>query len=108
MTSEPLEASDLLDAADHLDRARPYLNDPELCRPPEMRTDLLRLHGLAMHVVGGGGTKEEARELRSLALDLGAQVADVLEHLESVRYTLHALLAAVDELDDEGDLNDFV
>ena len=45
------ETRDLLDAVDHIDEVRQAIGDEEDGRPPEPRSDLLKLHGLAMDLV---------------------------------------------------------
>jgi hypothetical protein len=44
----------LLDTVGHVDELRGQLGDGEYSQPPEIRTDLLKLHGLAMDVVNNG------------------------------------------------------
>ncbi len=51
---ENFETTWLLDAVGHVDDLRGYLSDGEYGRPPEMRDDLLKLHGMAMDVVNNG------------------------------------------------------
>ena len=51
---ENFETTALLSAVDAVDCLRDDLNDGEGCRPPELSTDLLKLHELAMAVVNNG------------------------------------------------------
>jgi hypothetical protein len=85
------ETWDLLDAVDQIDAVRGHLNDQENYAPPEIRTQLLKLHQLAMHAVNYDA-KGERRKMLDLALDLSDQVTDIIDHLEKVQQTLHALL----------------
>ena len=55
---------------DAVDRLRDDLNDGDDCRPPELRTNLLKLHGLAMSVVNEGAVSQ-APEMFNLALRFG-------------------------------------
>ena len=55
---ENFETTELLSAVDAVDSLRDDLNDGEGCRPPELRTDLLKLHELAMAVVNNGAMNE--------------------------------------------------
>jgi hypothetical protein len=55
---ENFETTALLSAVDAVDCLRDDLNDGEGCRPPELRTDLLKLHELAMAVVNNGAMNE--------------------------------------------------
>jgi hypothetical protein len=51
---ENFETTALLSAVDAVDCLSDDLNDGEGCRPPELKTDLLKLHELAMAVVNNG------------------------------------------------------
>ena len=62
------DSSDLLSALDCLDALREVLNDREGFQPPAIRGELLRLHGLAMTVIGEGALGG-AREMFDLAAD---------------------------------------
>ena len=53
---ENFETTWLLSAVDKLDEVRSILLDGENLEPPEIRTALLKLHGLAMAVVNEGVT----------------------------------------------------
>jgi hypothetical protein len=88
---ENFETTWLLDAVDHIDNARGYLGDGENWEPPQMRTDLLKLHQMAMDVVNNGWTSK-ARDFFDNAFDLEMQVSDLIEELETVQNTLNKLL----------------
>ena len=81
---ENFETTALLSAVDAVDCLRDDLNDGEGCRPPELRTDLLKLHELAMAVVNNGAMNE----------------------LEQVQYTLAKLVALYPESLSYADLDD--
>ncbi len=72
-----------------------------------MRTNLLKLHQLAMDVVNKGWTSQ-ARELFELADELEMQVSDMVEALRDIQQTLHKLTSLFpDSLvydDQEGEL----
>lgn len=86
----------LLRAVDAVDELRTYLNDQEHYSPPQIRTDLLKLHGLAMAVVNEG-SRSQVAELFMLADDLGAQFYQMLEWLEAIKGTLDSLTALCPE-----------
>ena len=67
--TEQYETHRLPDAVDALDEVRGFLCDDEHGGPPPLRTNLLRLHGLAMDVVGEG-LVSEAAQMFDLADDL--------------------------------------
>jgi len=80
---ENFETTWLLAAVDHIDNARGYLGDGDNWEPPQMRTDLLKLHQMAMDVVNNGWTKK-AQEFFASASDLEMQVSDLIEELEVI------------------------
>ena len=55
---ENFETTWLLSAVDQLDKVRGVLADGENWEPPEIRTNLLKLHQLAMDVVNKGWTSQ--------------------------------------------------
>ena len=87
---ENFETTWLLEAVDHIDNARGYLGDGENWEPPQIRTDLLRLHQLAMDVVNSGCT-DKAQKFFDMANELEMQVSDLVEELEAVQDTLTKL-----------------
>lgn len=87
---ENFDTSELLSAVDSFDALRGYLNDPDDFQPPEMRGELLKLHGLAMKVIGAGA-RGGAAEMFDLAEDLEEQVAQMLEEMEQIADTLGKL-----------------
>ncbi len=87
---ENFATADLLTAVDSLDALRGHLNDREHFQPPEIRDELLKLHGLAMRVIGAGA-RGGAAEMFDLAEDLEEQVAQMLEDMEQIADTLEKL-----------------
>ena len=83
---ENFETTELLSAVDAVDRLRDDLNDGEGCRPPELRTNLLKLHELAMN--------------------LDEQVSQMMNELEQVQDTLAKLVALYPESLSYADLDD--
>ena len=85
------ETRDLLDAVDHIDEVRQTIGDEEDGRLPELRSDLLKLHGLAMDVVNKGFISG-ADEMFNLADELSLQVSGLTSALEKVQEFLDQLL----------------
>ena len=83
---ENFETTELLSAVDAVDCLRDDLNDGEGCRPPELRTNLLKLHELAMN--------------------LDEQVSQMMNELEQVQDTLAKLVALYPESLSYADLDD--
>jgi hypothetical protein len=88
--SENFETGSLLTAIDQLDKVRGELADGDNGEPPELRTELLRLHQLAMEVVNNGRTGQ-ARELFELAGALEMQVFEMVGALDDIQQTLNKL-----------------
>ena len=87
---ENFDTAELLSAVDSVDALRGYLNDREHFQPPEIRGELLKLHGLAMKVIGAGA-RGGAEEMFDLAEDLEEQVAQMMEDMEQIADTLGKL-----------------
>ena len=102
---ENFETHALLDAVDAVDSLRDDLNDGEYGRPPEIRTNLLKLHGLAMAVVNQGAVSQ-APEMFDLAMDLDEQVSQMVTQLEYIQDTLSQLVALYPGSLAEADLDD--
>lgn len=86
------ETYSLLHAVDAVDDLRNDLNDGEHAAPPQLRTDLLKLHQLAMAVVNEG-SRSQVGDLFELACDLDEQVSYMMTKLEEVQETLSRLMA---------------
>ena len=102
---ENFETTELLSAVDAVDCLSDALNDGEGCRPPELRTDLLKLHELAMAVVNNGA-RGQASKMFDLAMNLDEQVSHMMNELEQVQDTLAKLVALYPESLSYADLDD--
>ena len=80
----------MLSPVDSLDALRGYLNDREDFQAPEIRGELLKLHGLAMKVIGAGA-RGGATEMFDLAEDLEEQITQMMEEMEQIADTLGKL-----------------
>lgn len=99
---ESFDTRQLLDAVADVDALRSALADDGL-QPPELRTRLLKLHGLAMAVVNDG-SQHRAVEMFNLALELEDEAAELLEVVTRLHDTLSTLTALrPDSLDGDGD-----
>ena len=92
LSPENFETHSLLRAVDAVDELRDYLNDGEHATPPRLRTDLLKLHQLAMAVINEG-SRSQVADLFELAGDLDEQVSYMMTKLEAVQETLSRLTA---------------
>ena len=84
------ESRQLLTAVDHIDIARHHLGDGDNWEPPQIRTDLLKLHEMAMDVINYSDT-ENIQEMFHMAIDLEMQVDSIIESLEVIQETLGKL-----------------
>ena len=87
---ENFETTDLLAAVDVLDGVRSALGDGPNFEPPELRTNLLKLHQMAMDVVNQRWT-DRASEMFDLANDLDMEIFSVIEALEQIQAVLTKL-----------------
>ena len=88
---ENFETTWLLDAVKHIDEARRHLGDGENWEPLEIRTDLLKLHQIAMDVINNGWADKE-QEFFDMAGGLEIQVFDTIEALTAVQNILDKLI----------------
>ena len=95
---ENFETFDLLTSVDRLDQVRYRLADGDNLEPPQIRTELMNLHQLAMEVVNQGRT-DKAEELFELADELDIQVFEMIENLGYIQDVLMKLTVLAPELD---------
>ena len=93
---ENFETTWLLEAVDHVDNLRGYLGDGDYFEPPEIRTNLLKLHGIAMNVVNNGWDSQLG-EMAELTDELEMQASEMLRSLRAVQQTLRKLTALLPE-----------
>ncbi|MBT2375510.1 transposase [Pseudomonas fluorescens] len=90
LSPENFETAALLRAVDAVDMLRGDLSDSEDGGPPQLRTDLLKLHQLAMAVFNEG-SRSQVADLFEFAVDLQDQVDHLMTSLEQVQETLSQL-----------------
>ena len=98
---ENFESTWLLDAVRQIGDVRGHLGDGENWEPPQIRTDLLKLHSMAMDVINSGWTNK-IKDMFDMAIDLEMQVDEIIETMEAVQETLSKLTDLYPE-----SLNDF-
>lgn len=92
MSLENFETAALLRALDAVDLLLDDLNDGEGGRPPQLRTDLLKLHQQAMAVFNKGSRSQFA-EMFDFAVELEDQVLGRMTLLEQIQEALSQLTA---------------
>lgn len=89
---DEFETHNLLEAVDRLDSIRSILADGPNLEPPQIRTDMLKLHQLAMKVCNEGDGN--VGELVELATEIEDQVEEMHEASESILRVLRGITEA--------------
>lgn len=110
---EGFVSHDILDAVDRFDDVRPTISD-EGYRPPEIRGQLLKLHGMVMKIVNYTGNDDKKGLARALILaeEIDMEIFGCIENLEKISDVLgrfrnlgaHDDWEDPDEDEDMGDL----
>lgn len=96
LAPENFDTTALRRAVDAVDKLRGDLNDGKDGGPPQLRTDLLKLHQLAMAVFNER-SRGRVADLFEFAVDLEDQVLGMMTTLEQVQETLSQLTALYPE-----------
>ena len=91
---ENFETMDVLYAVDHLDTLRSFLADGPDFEPPELRSDLMKLHDLAMEVVNQG-SEDNLSDFVMLAEDIDSELFQMAQALEKVQATIRKLIRLI-------------
>lgn len=83
---DKVETSDILQSIDHLDQIRYILADAEDLRPPQIRHDLLNLHGLLFKII---------REKYTPAKDDGDEIFELVDCIED---TLNSIIENAEKI----------
>jgi len=105
LAPEHFDTTTLLSAVSAIDKMRVDLSDGEYGEPPQLRTDILELHQLAMAVFNEG-SRDQVAKLFESAVDLDDQVFDLMTSLEQVQKTLTKLTDLYPESLSYGDPDD--
>jgi len=99
---DELVSHDILDAVDFLDEARPIISDDGY-RPPEIRCNLLILHGIAMDFLNNGH-RNKAQAFFDLAEEISEELKIAQRGIESALEIIEKINAQFpEELIDEFD-----
>lgn len=96
---ENFETTWLLSAVDDIDKLRSYLGDRANLEPPQIRDDLLELHGFAMEVVNNG-SEDDLEEMADLAYGLEDQISELMDVLTKVQKVIRKLIELLPEAED--------
>jgi hypothetical protein len=97
-TLDEFETHDLLEAVDDLDRIRDILADGPNLEPPQLRIDLMKLHGLAMRVCKEG--QIDSSELVELAIDIEDQLEEIRDASDHIVEVLREITEAETDEDE--------
>jgi len=86
------ESQTLLDAVDHVDQLRNLFGDREINRPPEIREDLMALHGLVFDAITQGIPQPNEMEIWDRAYDLQSDLYEAQEAIDQIQEVLTALI----------------
>ncbi|AVP97254.1 transposase [Ahniella affigens] len=100
LSDQEFDTLALLQAVDTVDQLRDDFKDGQGGRPLQLRTDLLRLHQLAVAALNEGA-RSKIGDLLELAADLDDQVSDMISKLESIQEALSQLLAVDPDSEDD-------
>ena len=106
LSFESFDTTALLRVVDDIDEMRGFLNDREDGAPPELRSDVLRLHQLAMAVFNEGSVHQVPALFRAAA-EVEDEIDMLMTALERIQSTLGELTAlypeslSYEDLDDE-------
>jgi hypothetical protein len=106
LSFENFDTTALLSVVDDIDEMRGFLNDREDGAPPELRSDVLRLHQLAMAVFNEGSVHQVPALFRAAA-EVEDEIDMLMTALERIQSTLGELTAlypeslSYEDLDDE-------
>jgi hypothetical protein len=105
LAPEHFDTTSLLRAVDAVDEMRVDLSNGEYGEPPQIRTDLLELHQLAMAVFNEGSRSQVAKLFES-AVDLEEQIFSLMTSLEKAQKPLTKLTDLYPESLSYGDPDD--
>jgi hypothetical protein len=99
-TRDDFDSADLLTALDQLDSIRYNLAGEDDIGPPQVRTDLLELHQLILHLVtySGNNNKEKILELLE---DIQVVIGEIQESADSISDSLDDLETALNKCEEE-------
>jgi len=88
------DTTQIIHAVDALDQIRYVISDDEDFKPPEIRSQLLRIQKLASKTITGGYslTDEEIEELADLLDEADRTVTDMIGQLKKIQKALKPLL----------------
>ena len=96
LSRKAFNTASLLQAVDAVDELRGHLDDTGGANPPQLRSDLLRLHRLAMAVFSER-SRGHAADLFACATELEDQAFDMMTLLEQVQEVIGGLAALCPE-----------
>lgn len=97
---ENFDSSEILEAVDAVDKLRGLFADRDICRPPEIREDLMNLHGVVFESITQNGTHEEEANMLEMVIDIEDVLVDAREAIEQISDVMDRLQALVPDLEE--------
>ena len=96
----------ILDAVDALDEIRSLVRDDDNVGPPEVRSDLLKLHGMAHNLINEGHSSlPDDEDISVLAFDIEDTIDTIRDNAEKILDSLQPLMTlSADPDDDDEDM----
>jgi len=91
-----VDTTSLLKAVDIVDELRDHLNDLDGLRPPEIREDLMKLHGYGMELVNHGA-RAKARKFFELAADIDWEISEIISRARALQDIFKPIMKACPE-----------
>ncbi len=91
------ESQSLLDAIDQVDKLRSIFGDRDINRPPEIREDLMALHGVVFDAITQGSPHPKELEIWDMASDIESYLDEAREAIDEIQETLTALIETMPE-----------
>lgn len=99
-TRDDFDSMDLLTALDKLDAIRYSLAEIDLIKPPQVRQDLHKLHGLVFDALNYRD-KVSREEIEELMFDVQMVIDEIRDNAESISDKLSELETALYKSDEE-------
>ncbi len=91
------ESQGLLDAVEQVDKLRSIFGDRDINRPPEIREDLMALHGVVFDAITQGSKHPKELEIWDMASDIESYLDDAREAIDQIQEVLTALIETMPE-----------
>lgn len=85
----------LLDVVDQVDKLRSIFGDRDINRPPEIRDNLMALHGVVFDAITQGSPHPKELEIWDMASDVESYLDEAREAIDEIQEVLTALMETI-------------